>query len=1260
MKANTWSSRLAAALAVLLLLTVYPLGGPPQTVSADPLFELGKTPFYGKVPILNANSRISFWYGALDQTKLNQLKGYDLVILEPTLRVINVKNNEFYFENLTSAQVQELKRGSDGLLGTADDVIVLGYISIGEMLSTIIPGSSGHMTIQRGIELGLLPEGYSGPSGPLHGPNPWNFNSSGGYVNVEGGSLPDGTYDDGYQGYAGLGIADDYSSWGNRLTWKNQGVMPWYLDQQGTWVTDSRYMYGGYWKDGNGVVDVNNSYGGGYVNGGDPAWQKFVTFQVDKIVHDAKFDGVFLDTVDTPDPVGGAGPSVSWGPRGNFGFTAEGMVELVEAIKEVNPAKIVAANRGYWYFNPDEGTSQFADRYRHAINMFVTESWYYNAYIPGFYDEHSAYADNWNTNTASPSYRSRDNFGGFWKSYMNELANQPDGFNMIIIDFMIPSGGTNKWMNEIVTNNGYMGYDVSGSTHFNSAIYDTSKNWLDSNGLHDPSHAGAHPTDMHDGFLADGQFTEWSSETPIFSDPAGANSKGITKVYSKFVGDSFFMMIEANTTLNLSQEMIYFDYDQDGAEGWQVFWPTSPDARIYFENMNQVYALPHQGSGDVFRFGGANAPTNRGWPVRAVQSGNRAELEMSRDYLFSGAQHGGGEVWTWFRSANFGGQTVKFTVPTEGPAVSNVQAAAIGDNTATITWSTDLPSTSIVRYGVGSTGEASSTSSAQITQHSMTLTGLTPGTTYRYKVSSQDAQGRIGESGERIFATTNSTAPPVVSNITVQPIESGKATVRWESNQPATSQVQYGLTTAYGSTVNSSTLKTSHSVELNGLSPGTSYQFRIRSSNAGGLMTTSGNSSFTTLPLQNGPDITVDGHTSDWSTITALATGATTVQTIKAAYDETNLYLLAEGTGLNTMAQFYIDSDNNASTGYNATGWPSAGANYLLENNFLYRHNGSGWSWTSLGALSSYTKNGTAIEAAIPLATLGLAEGDTIRLGFLKNNSTTDRLPAPNVTLPSYTLIAGPPVPDSTPPATPTGLAATTGNGQAALSWNAVIASDLAGYHVYRGGTQLTSAPIPSTSYTATGLTNGTLYSFTVKAIDTSGNLSSASAAVTITPAASPPPATIIIDGNAAEWSVVPALATGSSTVQSMKAASDGTNLYLLIQGTGMNVFSQFFFNTDGSSATGFQAAGWGNSGAEYMLEGGFLYRHSGSGWSWTLQSSSIAHSRNATVIEAAIPLSLLNLSPGSSLSIGFVKNNSSTDRLPLASGALPVFSLAP
>ena len=48
-------------------------------------------------------------------------------------------------------------------------------------------------------------------------------------------------------------------------------------------------------------------------------------------------------------------------------------------------------------------------------------------------------------------------------------------------------------------------------------------------------------------------------------------------------------------------------------------------------------------------------------------------------------------------------------------------------------------------------------------------------------------------------------------------------------------------------------------------------------------------------------------------------------------------------------------------------------------------------------------------------------------------------------------------------------------------------------YEIYRGGVQV--AVVPGLSYSDTGLTNGTLYSYTVKARDAAGNVSAASAA---------------------------------------------------------------------------------------------------------------------------------------------------------------------
>jgi hypothetical protein len=64
----------------------------------------------------------------------------------------------------------------------------------------------------------------------------------------------------------------------------------------------------------------------------------------------------------------------------------------------------------------------------------------------------------------------------------------------------------------------------------------------------------------------------------------------------------------------------------------------------------------------------------------------------------------------------------------------------------------------------------------------------------------------------------------------------------------------------------------------------------------------------------------------------------------------------------------------------------------------------------------------------------------------------------------------------------------------ATLAWSTSTESDLAGYKVYQGtgsgtyGAPLTTLPKTTTSFTATGLQNGTTYFFVITAYDSSGN----------------------------------------------------------------------------------------------------------------------------------------------------------------------------
>jgi hypothetical protein len=62
-------------------------------------------------------------------------------------------------------------------------------------------------------------------------------------------------------------------------------------------------------------------------------------------------------------------------------------------------------------------------------------------------------------------------------------------------------------------------------------------------------------------------------------------------------------------------------------------------------------------------------------------------------------------------------------------------------------------------------------------------------------------------------------------------------------------------------------------------------------------------------------------------------------------------------TGSPAHARTYIDTDRAAATGFAQGG---VGADYLLENDSLYRHNGSGWNWTFVRSVTYSGTGGTA------------------------------------------------------------------------------------------------------------------------------------------------------------------------------------------------------------------------------------------------------------------------------------------------------------
>lgn len=124
------------------------------------------------------------------------------------------------------------------------------------------------------------------------------------------------------------------------------------------------------------------------------------------------------------------------------------------------------------------------------------------------------------------------------------------------------------------------------------------------------------------------------------------------------------------------------------------------------------------------------------------------------------------------------------------------------------------------------------------------------------------------------------TTPPVVGSVAAAPAQTS-ATITWTTNEPADSQVEYGPTAAYGSTTaRDTTLRTAHSVTVNGLSPGTLYHFRVRSRDGAGNATTGSDATFTTAaPSDTTPPVVA---------ISAPASGATVSGTVTIAANATD------------------------------------------------------------------------------------------------------------------------------------------------------------------------------------------------------------------------------------------------------------------------------------------------------------------------------------------------------------------------------------
>jgi len=168
-----------------------------------------------------------------------------------------------------------------------------------------------------------------------------------------------------------------------------------------------------------------------------------------------------------------------------------------------------------------------------------------------------------------------------------------------------------------------------------------------------------------------------------------------------------------------------------------------------------------------------------------------------------------------------------------------------------ITFNTDEVATSSINYGLNSEpGYASTTISNNLNSgHSHDLTNLILGTEYKYQIIVTDQNDNTQTYSGYTFTTTDSSdyISPDIENITESSITESSARITFTTTESATSTLEYGLTTGYGSTTNITNYNSYHIHDLDNLSIGTEYHYRITATDENSNSSTTVDQTFSTI-----------------------------------------------------------------------------------------------------------------------------------------------------------------------------------------------------------------------------------------------------------------------------------------------------------------------------------------------------------------------------------------------------------------------------
>ena len=618
----------------------------------------------------------------------------------------------------------------------------------------------------------------------------------------------------------------------------------------------------------------------------------------------------------------------------------------------------------------------------------------------------------------------------------------------------------------------------------------------------------------------------WGPNTTVPTAERDSGDGGAVEVGVKFRTDKFgvisgirFYKAATNTGTHVGslwtasgQRLAQVTFSGESASGWQTGNFSQPvevmpgttyvasyhaPAGHYSATSEYFYPPPSPGpnGGSIVDSGPLHALRNTGGTTNGVYSYTSASA-------FPTSSFGATQYWV----------DVLFTASAVPGNVGAVTATEAGATSARVSWSAPTSGGPTTSYKVtpynGSTALTPKTVGGSPPATSTTVTGLTTGTTYTFKVQALNPNGSGPESAASNAVTPSGpVAPGPPTAVSAEPA-TNSARVTWTLTDATGDSPLTGQTvTPYAGAVPGTPVQvgpSATSATVTGLTNGTSYTFRVTSTNAIGTSPPSAPSN-TVLPQ---------------ATIFDLAT-----PTVGDSFDpfpvELGTKFRADFDGTITGIRFYKTAANAGP--HVGSLWTAAGVR--LAQVLFSGESESGWQSATFSTPVAVTAGTTYIASyhapggRYSYTSGGLANGvDNPPLHALSGNTVGNAVYTygPSGSFPTSTWNTANYYVDVTyampAPGQPTGVAATAiGANSAKVTWSAPAGGGpVSSYRItpFVGSVAQTpvTAPGTATSKSIAGLTTGTTYRFSVQAVNPNGAGLQSALSNAVTPTGPVPP----------------------------------------------------------------------------------------------------------------------------------------------------------